>query len=196
MTELKRCNWPGSDKLMMKYHDEEWGMPNHDDRKWFEYITLDAFQAGLSWAIVLKKRENFRNAFDNFDPKKIVKYDQVKVDELIQDAGIIRNKLKINATISNAKIFLDVQKEFGTFDKYIWQFVSGKPIVNQWKSIAELPASTSESDNLSTDLKNRGFKFVGTTICYAFMQSAGMVNDHLVHCFRYKELTSNVKRDD
>jgi DNA-3-methyladenine glycosylase I len=196
MTELKRCNWPGSDKLMMKYHDEEWGMPNHDDRKWFEYITLDAFQAGLSWAIVLKKRENFRNAFDNFDPKKIVKYDQVKVDELIQDAGIIRNKLKINATISNAKIFLDVQKEFGTFDKYIWQFVSGKPIVNQWKTIAELPASTSESDNLSTDLKNRGFKFVGTTICYAFMQSAGMVNDHLVHCFRYKELTSNVKRDD
>ncbi len=191
-----RCNWPGSDKLMMKYHDEEWGIPNHDDRKWFEYITLDAFQAGLSWAIVLKKHENFRNAFDNFDPKKIVKYDQVKVDELIQDAGIIRNKLKINATISNAKIFLNVQKEFGTFDKYIWQFVSGKPIVNQWKSIAELPASTSESDNLSTDLKNRGFKFVGTTICYAFMQSAGMVNDHLVHCFRYKELTSNVKRDD
>jgi DNA-3-methyladenine glycosylase I len=189
MTELKRCNWPGSDKLMMKYHDEEWGMPNHDDRKWFEYITLDAFQAGLSWAIVLKKRENFRNAFDNFDPKKIVKYDQVKVDELIQDAGIIRNKLKINTTISNAKIFLDVQKEFGTFDKYIWQFVSGKPIVNQWKSVAELPASTSESDKLSTDLKNRGFKFVGTTICYAFMQSAGMVNDHLVHCFRYKELT-------
>ncbi len=196
MTELKRCNWPGSDKLMIKYHDEEWGMQNHDDRKWFEYITLDAFQAGLSWAIVLKKRENFRSAFDNFEPKKIVKYDRAKVDELIQDAGIIRNKLKINATISNAKIFLDVQKEFGTFDNYIWQFVNGKPIINRWKSIAELPASTSESDKLSANLKKRGFKFVGTTICYAFMQSAGMVNDHLVHCFRYKELTSNVKRDE
>lgn len=196
MTESQRCDWPGSDELMIKYHDEEWGIPNHDDKKWFEYITLDTFQAGLSWSIVLNKRENFRKAFDNFDPKKIAEYDQTKVDELIQDTGIIRNKLKINATISNAKIFLDVQKEFGTFNKYIWQFVSGKPIVNQWKSIAELPASTSESDKLSADLKNRGFKFVGTTICYAFMQSAGMVNDHLVHCFRYKELTSNVKRDD
>ncbi len=196
MNELTRCDWPGSDELMLKYHDEEWGLPNHDDRKWFEYITLDAFQAGLSWAIVLKKRENFRNAFDNFDPKKIAKYDQTKVDELIQDAGIIRNKLKINATISNAKIFLDVQKEFDTFDKYIWRFVNGKPIVNQRKSIAELPASTSESDKLSDDLKKRGFKFVGTTICYAFMQSAGMVNDHLVHCFRYKELTLNIKRDE
>ncbi|MEE8340611.1 MAG: DNA-3-methyladenine glycosylase I [Candidatus Neomarinimicrobiota bacterium] len=188
MTELKRCDWPGSDELMMKYHDKEWGLPNHDDRKWFEYITLDAFQAGLSWAIVLKKRENFRKAFDNFEPKKIVEYDQAKFEELIQDAGIIRNKLKINATISNAKIFLDVQKEFGTFDKYIWQFVNGKPIVNKWKSISELPASTSVSDKLSADLKKRGFKFVGTTICYAFMQSAGMVNDHQVTCFRYKEL--------
>ncbi len=196
MNELKRCDWPGSNELMMKYHDEEWGLPNHDDRKWFEYITLDAFQAGLSWAIVLNKRENFRNAFDNFDPKKIVKYDQIKVDKLIQDAGIIRNKLKINTTISNAKIFLDVQEEFGTFDNYIWRFVNGKPIINHWKRISELPASTSESDKLSDDLKKRGFKFVGTTICYAFMQSAGMVNDHLVHCFRYKELTLNVKRDE
>ncbi len=189
MTKLQRCDWPGSNELMIKYHDEEWGIPNHNDRKWFEYITLDAFQAGLSWAIVLKKRENFRNAFDNFDPKKIIEYDQIKIDELIQDAGIIRNKLKINATISNAKVFLDVQKKFGSFDDYIWRFVNGKPIVNQWKSIAELPVSTFESDKLSTDLKNRGFKFVGTTICYAFMQSAGIVNDHLVSCFRYKELT-------
>lgn len=189
MTESQRCDWPGSDELMIKYHDEEWGIPNHDDKKWFEYITLDTFQAGLSWSIVLNKRENFRKAFDNFDPKKIAEYDQTKVDELIQDTGIIRNKLKINATISNAKEFLEVQKEFGAFDNYIWRFVNGKPIVNQWKSIAELPASTPESDMLSKDLKSRGFKFVGTTICYAFMQSAGMVNDHLVHCFRYKELT-------
>ena len=189
MTELTRCDWPGSDELMIKYHNEEWGVPNHDDRKWFEYIILDAFQAGLSWSIVLNKRENFRKAFDNFDPVIISKYSQNKIDELIQDAGIIRNKLKINATISNAKAFLDVQKEFGTFDNYIWRFVNEKPIINHWKIISDLPASTSESDMLSKDLKSRGFKFVGTTICYAFMQSAGMVNDHLVSCFRYKELT-------
>ena len=191
MTELQRCDWPGSDELMIKYHDDEWGVPNHDDRKWFEYITLDAFQAGLSWAIVLNKRENFRKAFNNFDPKIIAEYDQIKVEELIQDAGIIRNKLKINATISNAKVFLDVQKEFSSFDNYIWRFVNGKPIVNHWKSITNLPASTVESDKLSTDLKKRGFKFVGTTICYAFMQSAGMVNDHLITCFRYKEIIEN-----
>ena len=192
MTELQRCDWPGSDELMIKYHDDEWGVPNHDDRKWFEYITLDAFQAGLSWAIVLNKRENFRKAFNNFDPKIIAEYDQIKVEELIQDAGIIRNKLKINATISNAKVFLDVQKEFAGFDNYIWRFVNGKPIVNHWKSITNLPASTVESDKLSTDFKKRGFKFVGTTICYAFMQSAGMVNDHLVTCFRYKEIIEDI----
>ncbi len=192
MIELQRCDWPGTNELMIKYHDEEWGVPNHDDRKWFEYITLDAFQAGLSWSIVLNKRENFRKAFDNFEPVIISKYSQTKINELIQDAGIIRNKLKINATISNAKIFLDVQKEFGTFDKYIWQFVKGKPIVNKWETISDLPASTSESDILSKDLKKRGFKFVGTTICYAFMQSAGMVNDHTVTCFRHKEIIRNV----
>jgi len=189
MKEKQRCDWPGSSELMIKYHDEEWGVPNHDDRLWFEYITLDAFQAGLSWSIVLNKRENFRKVFDNFDPVKISKYSQNKIDELIQDAGIIRNKLKINATISNAKAFLALQKEFGTFDKYIWKFANGNPIVNKWKTISELPASTSESDILSKDLKSRGFKFVGTTICYAFMQSAGMVNDHIENCFRYKELT-------
>ena len=188
MTELQRCDWPGSDELMIKYHDEEWGVPNHDDRKWFEYITLDAFQAGLSWSIVLNKRENFRKAFDNFDPVIISKYSQNKIDELIHDAGIIRNKLKINATISNAKAFLDIQKEFRTFDNYIWQFVNGKPIVNNWRTMPEIPASTPESDVLSKDLKTHGFKFVGTTICYAFMQGAGMVNDHLVTCFRYKEI--------
>lgn len=189
MIELQRCDWPGTNELMIKYHDEEWGVPNHDDRKWFEYITLDAFQAGLSWAIVLKKRENFRKVFDNFDPTKISNYNQNKINELIQDAGIIRNKLKINATISNAKVFLKLQKEFGSFDNYIWRFVDGKPIINHWKNISELPTSTPESDVLSKDLKSYGFKFVGTTICYAFMQSAGMVNDHFVHCFRYKELT-------
>ena len=190
MTEIQRCEWPGSNELMIKYHDEEWGRPNHDDRKWFEYITLDAFQAGLSWSIVLNKRENFRNAFDDFDPVKISNYSQNKIDDLIQDAGIIRNKLKINATISNAKAFIEVQKEYGSFDKYIWQFVNGKPILNHWKTTAEIPASTLESDKLSTDLKKHGFKFVGTTICYAFMQGAGIVNDHLITCFRYNELNN------
>ena len=188
MKEIQRCDWPGSNDLMIKYHDEEWGVPNHDDRKWFEYITLDAFQAGLSWAIVLNKRENFRKAFDNFNPDKIAEYNQSRIDALIQNAGIIRNKLKINATISNAKAFLDIQKEFGTFDKYIWQFVDGKPIINHWQTTEEIPASTLESDKLSKDLKSHGFKFVGTTICYAFMQGTGLVNDHLVSCFRYKEL--------
>ena len=188
MKEINRCGWTSTNELMIKYHDEEWGVPCHEDRKWFEYITLDAFQAGLNWAIVLNKRENFRKAFDNFDPNIIVNYNQNKIDELIQDAGIIRNKLKINATLSNAKAFLEIQKEFGSFDKYIWRFVDGKTIINKWETISELPASTPESDILSTDLKKRGFKFVGTTICYAFMQSAGMVNDHLANCFRYKEL--------
>ena len=192
MNKKIRCAWPGANELMIKYHDEEWGVPNHDDRKWFEYITLDAFQAGLSWSIVLNKRQNFRKAFDNFDPLKISKYNQNKVDELIQDAGIIRNKLKINATITNANAFLEVQKEYGSFDKYIWQFVKGKPIINNWKTVSKLPASTLESDKLSVDLKKRGFKFVGTTICYAFMQSAGMVNDHVVTCFRYKEVIENI----
>jgi len=192
MNKKIRCAWPGANELMIKYHDEEWGVPNHDDRKWFEYITLDAFQAGLSWSIVLNKRQNFRKAFDNFDPLKISKYNQNKVDELIQDAGIIRNKLKINATITNANAFLEVQKEYGSFDKYIWQFVNGKPNINKWKTVSKLPASTLESDKLSVDLKKRGFKFVGTTICYAFMQSAGMVNDHVVTCFRYKEVIENI----
>jgi len=192
MIELKRCSWPGSDELMIKYHDEEWGNPNHDDRKWFEYITLDAFQAGLSWSIVLKKRENFRLAFDNFNPDKIAKYDQSKIDTLVIDAGIIRNKLKISATISNAKAFLEVQKEFGSFDNYIWQSINGNPLINHWETSAEIPASTPESDKLSTDLKKRGFKFVGTTICYAFMQGAGLVNDHLVSCFRHKEIIDNL----
>ena len=191
MDNTKRCDWPGAtNELMLKYHDEEWGTPVHDDRLWFEFITLDAFQAGLSWAIVLNKRENFRAAMDNFEPAKIAKYDEKKYDELVQDAGIIRNKAKIRATINNAKAFMDIQKKHGSFDKFIWGLFDNKPIVNKWKTTAEIPASTPESDMLSKELLARGFKFVGTTICYAFMQGAGIVNDHLVDCFRYKELTS------
>jgi DNA-3-methyladenine glycosylase I len=174
---------------MIKYHDEEWGTPVHDDRLWFEFITLDAFQAGLSWSIVLNKRENFREAMDNFVPEKIAQYDENKYNELVQNTGIIRNRAKIKATITNAKAFIEIQKEFGSFDKYIWQVFDNKPIVNKWKTTSEIPASTPDSDKLSKDLIDRGFKFVGTTICYAFMQGAGIVNDHLVDCFRYKQLT-------
>ena len=189
MKHKQRCEWPADNDLMLKYHDEEWGTPVHDDRLWFEFITLDAFQAGLSWSIVLNKRENFRAAMDNFEPNKIAKYDENKNDELVQNAGIIRNKAKIKATINNAKAFLEIQNEFGSFDKFIWSLFNGKPIINKWKSTSEIPASTPESDKLSKELLERGFKFVGTTICYAFMQGAGIVNDHLVDCFRYKELT-------
>ena len=184
----KRCHWPGQKELDIKYHDTEWGVPVHDDRKLFEFLVLDAFQAGLSWSTILKKRENFRQAFDNFDPVLISKYGDEKVDELLQNAGIIRNRLKIISTITNASNFLKVQKEYGSFDKYIWQFVGGTPIVNKWQTHSEIPVSTPESDAMSKDLKKRGFKFVGTTICYAFMQAAGMVNDHLVSCYRYNEL--------
>lgn len=182
----QRCQWAGNDPLYQKYHDEEWGKPVHDDRKLFEMLILEGAQAGLSWITILRKRENYRKAFDNFDAKKIAKFDAKKVKKLLQNEGIIRNKLKINSTIQNAKLFLEVQKEFGSFDKYIWQFVNGKPIKNKWESIKEIPAKTKESDAMSKDLKKRGFKFVGSTICYAFMQAVGMVNDHTVDCFRYK----------
>lgn len=184
----ERCLWPGNRKLDIKYHDEEWGVPVHDDRKLFEFVVLDAFQAGLSWTIILKKRENFRQAMDNFDPQKISQYDENKINELINNKGIIRNRLKIASTITNAQNFLKIQKEFGTFDKYIWQFTDGKTIVNSWEHHNQIPASTPESDAMSKDLKKRGFKFVGTTICYAIMQAAGMVNDHTVNCYRYKEV--------
>ena len=190
---MNRCNWVGEKELMIKYHDEEWGVPVHDDRKLFEFLVLDAFQAGLSWEIVLRKRENFRLAFDDYDVRKIAKYNQAKFDCLIQDQGIIRNRMKIEATINNAKRFMEVQKEFGSFDKYIWQFTNGITICNQWKELYEIPAKTDESILMSKDLKKRGFKFVGPTICYAFMQAAGMVNDHLVSCFRYKELISSTQ---
>ena len=182
-----RCGWI-SDPLMQKYHDEEWGVPLHDDRKLFVFMVLDAFQAGLSWKTILNKRENFRRAFDNFIPEKIARYDEAKYEELLKDEGIIRNRSKIRATISNANAFLAVQKEFGTFDRYIWSFVGHTTIRNSWKSLQDIPAKTEVSDKMSKDLAKRGFKFVGSTICYAFMQAAGMVNDHVTGCFRYKEL--------
>ena len=184
----KSCSWPTDDPLMIKYHNEEWGMPVRNDRKLFEFLLLEGFQAGLSWRTILYKRENFRKAFDNFDFNKIARYSKRKLNSLIKDKGIIRNKLKIESAVTNAKSFLDVRKEFGTFNKYIWSFVKGKPIQNKFKSLKELPAKTELSDLISKDLKKRGFKFVGTTIIYAHMQATGMVNDHIVECFRYKEV--------
>jgi DNA-3-methyladenine glycosylase I len=180
------CTWPGDDELMNAYHDNEWGTPLHDDRKLFEFLVLDAFQAGLSWKTILHKRKNFEKAFSGFDAKKIAKYDDKKTEALMQDAGIIRNRLKILATVTNAQRFLEIQKEFGSFDKYIWQFTGHKTIVNNWKSTGQVPAKTAESDAMSKDLQKRGFKFVGSTICYAFMQAAGMVNDHMAGCPRHK----------
>lgn len=186
--EKGTCSWPSTNPLMIEYHDNEWGTQLHDDNKLFEFMILDAFQAGLSWNTILNKRKNFEKAFDNFNPVKIAKYGPKQFERLMKDAGIIRNRLKINATITNAQKFLEVQKEFGTFDKYIWQFTGGKQKLNKFKSIKEMPAKSAESDAMSKDLIKRGFKFVGSTICYAFMQAAGMVNDHIVTCFRYKEV--------
>lgn len=187
-SNINRCPWPGGREHDIKYHDEEWGVPVHDDQKLFEFLVLDAFQAGLSWTTILKKRENFRVAFDGFDAKVIARYGEKKVSELMQDKGIIRNQLKIRSTIKNAELFLDIQKEYGSFDSYIWQFTGDTTIVNKWEKMDEIPVNTSASDAMSKDLKKRGFKFVGTTICYAFMQAAGMVNDHVVDCFRYNEV--------
>lgn len=185
---IKRCHWATSD-LNIPYHDEEWGVPLHDDRTLFELLILEGAQAGLSWDTVLKKRARYREVFDGFDVQKVARYDAKKVRELLKDAGIIRNKLKVAATISNAQAFLKVQEEFGSLDKYIWQFVGGKPKQNAWKTHKSLPAKTAESDAMSKDLKKRGFRFVGSTICYAFMQATGMVNDHLVSCFRFAKLS-------
>jgi DNA-3-methyladenine glycosylase I len=182
-----RCAWIGDD-LMRHYHDTEWGVPVHDDRLIFEFLVLEGQQAGLSWATVLRKRENYRAAFDNFAPEKVARYDRRKIERLLQNAGLIRNRLKIEATVANARAFLKVQEEFGSFDRYIWQFVGGQPIQNRWRTLKELPARTPESDALSADLKQRGFKFVGSTICYAHMQATGMVNDHVVTCFRHRAL--------
>ena len=193
MKKIKSCEWPSKNELMLKYHNEEWGVPLHDDRKLFEFMLLDAFQAGLSWSIVLKKRMNFRKAFDDYDINKIAKYNETKINKLLQDEGIIRNRLKINAAVQNAKAFLKVQKEFGTFDKYIWQFTGGKPLINKLQFLKEIPAKSKESDAMSKDLISRGFKFVGSTICYAFMQAAGMVNDHVISCHRYKGVYKSIK---
>ncbi len=189
MKEVNRCKWSVSESIYIKYHDKEWGVPVHNDKKLFEMIVLDGAQAGLSWLTILRKRNNYRKAFDNFDPKKIARYDKRKIVQLLKNEGIVRNKLKVEAAVTNAKAFLKVKEEFGTFDKYIWQFVGGKTKVNTWKEMKEIPATSPESDAMSKDLKGRGFKFVGSTICYAFMQAAGLVNDHTVDCFRYKELT-------
>jgi len=182
------CEWPSGDPLMIEYHNLEWGVPVHDDRKHFEFILLDCFQAGLSWKTVLHKRNNFKKAFDHFDFRKIARYGPEKTGTLLQDAGIIRNKAKINSTILNANCFLEIMKESGSFDAYIWQFTGGKTLHNKWRKLSEIPATSRESDAMSKDLIKRGFKFAGSTICYSYMQAAGMVNDHLVHCYRYKEL--------
>lgn len=184
--ELIRCQWCLSSSLMKTYHDEEWGVPVHDDALHFEYIVLDSFQAGLSWSTILNKRENFRKAFDEFNAVKISKYTEKKIERLLKDEGIIRNRLKIHATIGNAKAFLKIQKEFGSFDKYIWQFTDEKVVTKKLKTHKNVPSRTKQSDTMSEDLYSRGFKFVGSTICYAYMQAAGMVNDHLVTCHRYK----------
>ena len=183
-----RCTWPGSDPLMLAYHDEEWGTPLHDDRLLFEFLILEGAQAGLSWRTILNKRENYRRAFDRFDAKKVARYDARKKKQLLADPGIVRNRLKVESAIDNARAFLDVQDEFESFDAYIWRFVEGKPIRNEWRTLKEIPARTQESDAMSKDLKKRGFRFVGSTICYAFMQATGMVNDHMVDCFRYRAL--------
>ncbi len=185
---MKRCGW-ATNELAIAYHDAEWGLPLHDDRGLFEFLVLEGAQAGLSWDTILRKRENYRKAFDNFDPAKVAKYSEAKCAKLMLNEGIIRNRLKIASAVSNAKAFLKVQKEFGSFDKYIWSFVNRKPIVNKWTDIKQVPAKTDMSDKISKDLKTRGFNFVGSTIIYAHMQATGMVNDHLTACFRYKEIT-------
>ena len=189
MTKNKqRCTWVTSDTIYIDYHDNEWGKPIYDDQKLFEFLILEGAQAGLSWLTVLKKREHYRKVFDNFDPNKIAKYTPAKIEKLLADPGIIRNRLKVNAAIINAQAYLQVQKEFGQFSKYMWSFVGGKPMKNRWQRGKQIPASTAVSDAMSKDLKKRGFKFVGSTICYALMQAVGMVNDHLVDCFCYKKM--------
>ena len=184
----KRCDWSGTDPLYVAYHDEEWGVPLHDDRALFEFLVLEGAQAGLSWSTILRKRDGYRRTFDRFDPRKVARYDKHKVAALLADASIVRNRAKIESAIKNAKAFLDLQEEFGTFDAYQWRFVDGRPIQNRWRAVGDIPARTARSDALSSDLKNRGFTFVGSTIVYAHMQAVGMVNDHLVDCFRHPEV--------
>jgi DNA-3-methyladenine glycosylase I len=183
----KRCSWPSSE-LDIAYHDKEWGVPVHDDRVLFEFLILEGAQAGLSWSMILRKRDNYRRAFANFDPRKVARFGQAEIQKLLKDEGIVRNQLKIESTVANARAFLAVHKEFGSFDRYVWGFVGGKPIQASRKTLKDIPARTAESDAFSKDLKRRGFRFVGSTICYAFMQAVGMVNDHLTTCYRYREL--------
>lgn len=188
MPDVPRCGWPGDDELMIAYHDREWGVPVHDDRTHLEYIILDGAQAGLSWKTILHKREGYRNAFANFDAEIVARYDDGKIEQLRQDSSIVRNRLKIAGAVKNARALLDVQDEFGSFDAYIWRFVDGRPIQNAWVDVQNVPAVTEVAQTMSKDLKSRGFTFVGPTICYAYMQAAGMVNDHVVSCFRHAEL--------
>lgn len=186
----QRCAWAGNDPLCRRYHDTEWGVPLHDDRRLFEFLILEGAQAGLSWSTILRKRDNYRAAFDDFDARRVAAYDANKIESLLQDAGIVRNRLKVQAAVTNAQKYLEVQDEFGSFDKFIWQFVGGRTRQNRWRSHGHIPASTPVSDAMSKELKRRGFKFVGTTICYAYMQAVGMVNDHTINCFRHGELNN------
>lgn len=188
---LKRCDWCGEDPLYVAYHDQEWGVPVRDDQTLFEFLLLETFQAGLSWITILRKRENFREAFDQFDYRKIANYEQDKIDQLLSNPGIIRNKLKVRSAVTNAQAFMEIQKEFGSFSEYFWRFSDGQPIINYFKTMKEVPANTPLSDTISKDLKKRGFKFVGTTVVYAHMQATGMVNDHLIDCFRHQELITS-----
>ncbi len=185
---MNRCPWCGNDELYVKYHDEEWGVPVHDDRKHFEFLVLESAQAGLNWLTILRKRENYRIAYDGFDVNKVSQYDGVKIEELMQNAGIIRNRRKIEASINNAKKFLEIQKEFGSFDTYIWNFVDNRSVKNHWNEITEIPATSELSDKVSKDLKNRGFKFLGSTIIYAHLQATGIINDHLISCFKFDKV--------
>jgi DNA-3-methyladenine glycosylase I len=185
---MKRCGWANVDPLLMRYHDTEWGVPVHNDAKLFEFLILEGAQAGLNWVIILKKRESYRHAFDSFDPVKVAEYSRTDIRRLLSNPGIIRNRLKIAATITNARKFLQVQEDFGSFEKYVWQFTNSKPIKHHFKSLSQIPGKSKESDMLSDDLRRRGFKFVGSTICYAFMQAVGLVNDHTVNCFRYNQV--------
>jgi len=188
MTNRKRCAWAGSDLLYVEYHDREWGVPQHRDRRLFEMLILEGAQAGLSWLTILRKRQNYRKAFSGFDPAKVARYDKRSVERLMSDAGIVRNRAKIASAIRNARAFLEIRREFRTFDRFLWKFVDGTPVINHWRSVAEIPPSTELSTALSRELKKRGMNFVGPTVCYAFMQAVGMVNDHTTDCFRYREL--------
>jgi DNA-3-methyladenine glycosylase I len=185
-----RCEWPGSDPLYVAYHDEEWGVPLHDDVRLFEFLTLEGAQAGLSWITILRKRDHYRRVFAGFDPARVARFRAARIERLLDDPGIVRNRLKVEATVSNAQHFLEVQQEFGSFDRFLWNFVDGAPVQNRWRQLAEIPANTDTSDALSRELKRRGFKFVGSTICYALMQAVGMVNDHVVDCYRHHEIST------